>query len=247
MSENKDRFMRTRALLGAEKMQKLQQASVMVIGLGAVGGYALEGLARAGVGKLVLVDFDVFDYTNINRQILALESTVGHKKTEVAAARVREINPGCQVVVKDMFVNEDTLPELLGEKVDFVVDAIDSLTPKCNLMAALSEKGIPFISSMGAALKTDASAIRYGKLSQTKNCALARFVRRRLKKRGLNLDKIWCVSSTEQADLPDTALFMEEQETETGRARMTMGSLPTITAIFGLTIANEVIKRLTGK
>lgn len=240
-----NRFMRTQALLGDTKMLQLSQSTVMVVGLGAVGGYALEALARAGVGRLILVDFDIFDITNINRQILALSSTLGQKKTIVAKNRVLDINPSCEVIIKDMFVNADTLPELLAMLPDFVVDAIDALNPKCNLMEALFNQGIPFISSMGAALKTDTSKIKYGKLSKTENCALSRFVRKRLKKRGLDINKIYCVSSSEQADLPETAIFLEEKEQETGRIRNTMGSLPTITAIFGLTIANEAIKILT--
>lgn len=148
-----DRLTRTRMLLGDEGLSRLQNAAVMVVGLGAVGGYALEALARSGIGRLVLVDFDVFDESNINRQILALTSTVGQKKTEVARRRVLDINPDCIVETKDMFVNADTLPQLLDIPVDFVVDAIDALNPKCCLMEALYERGIPFISSMGGGIK----------------------------------------------------------------------------------------------
>ena len=122
-----DRLTRTRMLLGDEGLSRLQNAAVMVVGLGAVGGYALEALARSGIGRLVLVDFDVFDESNINRQILALTSTVGQKKTEVARRRVLDINPDCIVETRDMFVNADTLPQLLDIPVDFVVDAIDAL------------------------------------------------------------------------------------------------------------------------
>lgn len=248
MAETDDRFMRTRALLGEEKMSALNRASVMIVGLGAVGGYALEGLARAGVGNLTLVDFDRFDVTNINRQILALDSTVGRLKTEVAAERVKNINPACRITLKNMFVNADTLPELFAEPVDFVVDAIDALNPKCNLMEYLYSHRIPFVSSMGAALKSDVSKIFYGHLSQTKNCALAKFVRKRLKRRNVDIAKIKCVSSTEVPDIPETALFeTENSASENGRVRKTMGSLPTVTAIFGLTIANEVIKILTAE
>ena len=130
-----------------------------------------EAVARSGVGRLILVDFDIFDETNINRQILALTSTVGRKKTAVAAERVREINPDCEIVVKDMFVDEDNLPELLDMKPDFVIDAIDSLNAKCCLIEELCRRGIPFVSSMGAALKTDPSCIKTARLNQTKNAA----------------------------------------------------------------------------
>lgn len=243
---NSRRFMRTGLLLGEEGLRRLHEASVMVVGLGAVGGYALEGLARAGVGRLILVDFDTFDETNINRQILALTSTIGKKKTDVAAQRVKEINPDCVVETKDVFVNTDTIEDLLREPVDFVVDAIDALNPKCCLMQTLQEKGIPFISSMGAALKSDPSFIRLGALSRTKNCGLAKFIRKRLKKRGVDINKITCVSSEEQVNLPETAIMeSEDKNQESGRLRNTLGSLPTITAIFGLTIANAVIKQLT--
>lgn len=247
------RFLRTEALLGVEGMNKLRNARVMVIGLGAVGGYALEALARSGIGKLILVDFDVFDETNINRQILAITSTIGRKKTAVALDRVKEINPDCEVVIKDMFVNADTLAEILAEKVDYVVDAIDALNPKCCLMEALYHQGTPFISSMGAALKSDASCIKIRHLSQTENCNLAKFIRKRLKKRGVDISKITCVSSNEQINIPDTAIFDDDSEAENeiisceakGRKRHTLGSLPTITAIFGLTIANEIIKNIS--
>lgn len=240
-----ERFLRTELLLGAKGLDKLQNSTVMVIGLGAVGGYALEALARSGIGHLILVDFDSFDLTNINRQILALTSTTGRKKIDVAKERVLDINPACRVEAKDLFVNAETLPQLLSEKVDFVVDAIDALNPKCCLMEALYQKQIPFISSMGAALKSDPSCIHYGKLSATKNCGLSKFIRKRLKKRGVDIGKIYCVSSDEQVDLPETAIVCNENdENPNGRKRNTLGSLPTITAIFGLTIANQVIKTL---
>lgn len=204
-----DRLTRTRMLLGDKGLSRLQNAAVMVVGLGAVGGYALEALARSGIGRLVLVDFDVFDESNINRQILALTSTVGQKKTEVARRRVLDINPDCIVETRDMFVNADTLPQLLDIPVDFVVDAIDALNPKCCLMEALYERGIPFISSMGAALKTDPSFIKCGTLSASKNCGLAKFIRKRLRKRGLEISRINCVYSDEQVCLPETALAFD--------------------------------------
>ena len=240
-----ERFLRTQLLLGEKKLQKLQASTVMVIGLGAVGGYALEALARSGIGHLILVDFDSFDLTNINRQILALTSTNGRKKTEVAQERVLDINPSCKVEIMDLFVNADTIPQILDKNPDFVVDAIDALNPKCCLMEALYQTKTPFISSMGAALKSDTSCIRYGKLSDTQNCGLSKFIRKRLKKRGIDISKIKCVSSDEQVKLPKTAIIVNEDYDDfNGRKRNTLGSLPTITAIFGLTIANQVIKEL---
>ena len=248
MVEKSRRFLRTEALLGEAGMQKLQRVEVMIIGLGAVGGYCVEALARVGIGRLTLVDFDTVDESNINRQILALTSTVGAKKTELARRRVLDINPDCNVTVKDMFVNGETLPQLFETTPDYVIDAIDALNPKCCLIEELCRRGIPFVSSMGAALKSDASCIKYGRLSATRNCALAKFIRKRLKKRGLDLSKIYCVSSDEQVNLPETAVFMEDNPgQESGRQRHTLGSLPTITAIFGLTIANAVIKSIVSK
>ena len=235
------RFMRTAMLLGEAGMSRLAAAKVMVVGLGAVGGYALEALARAGIGHLILVDFDRFDQTNINRQILALDSTVGRLKTEVAAERVREINSACRVEIRNFFVNADTLPALLAEQPDFVVDAIDSLQSKCCLIEELWRRKISFVSSMGAALKTDPSRIRLARLDKSENCALARLVRRRLRRRGVDISQVSCVFSAEQAVLPATALGTPDDP----GGRHLMGSLPTITAIFGLMLANEVILKLS--
>lgn len=246
MSNNSDQFTRTRMLLGEGGLHNLQKATVMIIGLGAVGGYALEALARAGVGHLILVDFDVFDVTNINRQILATHSTVGYKKTEIAKQRVLDINPSCRVEVKEMFVNNETLPELFGQPLDFVVDAIDALNPKCCLIEELYKRQIPFISSMGAALKSNPAFIKFGALSNSKNCGLAKFIRKRLRKRGIDISQINCVFSDEQVDLPETALSINDEAESATRKRNTLGSLPTITAIFGLTIANHVILQLSG-
>lgn len=235
------RLMRTGLLLGEQGIEKLQHATVMVAGVGAVGGYALEAIARAGVGHLILVDFDVFDETNINRQILALGSTVGRKKIEVAKERVLDINPHCNVEVRDVFINNDTLPALLDEKVDFVIDAIDSLSSKCSLIEALLARKIPFISSMGAALRTDTSFIKLGTLDKTKNCGLAKHLRQRLRRRGADIKKVRCVYSDEPAgERRKQAVVVNVNPEE----RNVLGSLPTITAIFGLMMANEAIKTL---
>lgn len=244
MSETNPRLQRTRMLLGDDGIRRLQEASVMVIGLGAVGGYALEALARSGIGRLILVDFDKFEESNVNRQILALSSTLGRPKTEVARERVLDINPLCRVETRDVFVNAETIPELLSEPLDFVVDAIDALNPKCCLMEALNDRGIPFVSSMGAALKSDPSCIKCAPLSSSKNCGLAKFIRKRLRKRGVDIKGITCVFSDQQVNLPPTALELQDSAENETRARHTLGSLPTITAIFGLTIANYVITRL---
>ena len=245
--ENK-RFARTAMLLGNVGIENLKQSCVMIVGVGAVGGYCLEALARAGIGKFILVDFDVFEESNINRQILATSDSLGQKKVEVAKLRVLNINPQSDVLTIDMFLNTDNVNDLPFDSVDIVVDAIDSLNSKCALIQKLYEKGTHFISSMGAALKTDASKIKYGNLSNSKNCALAKFVRKRLRKRGVDISKIKCVWSDEQISLPQSALEIEEENgNKLGRKRNVMGSLPTITAIFGLTIANQIILSLANK
>ena len=235
------RLMRTGLLLGEDGIKALQSSTVMIIGVGAVGGYALEAIARAGVGHIIVVDFDSFDETNINRQILALTSTIGRKKVEVAGERIKEINPNCLVETRDMFVDSDTLPELLALKPDFVIDAIDSLNAKCNLIETLWKHKIPFISSMGAALRTDPSFIKISTLDKTKNCGLSKLIRQRLRRREVDIKQIKCVYSDEPNNEQRKQACLENDDPQ---ARNTLGSLPTITAIFGLTIANEVIKTL---
>ena len=236
------RFKRTEKLLGLKAMENIKSATVMIVGLGAVGGYALEAIARAGVGHLILVDFDSFDETNINRQILALTSTIGLKKTEVAYNRVKEINPDCVVEIKDMFVDAANIDNLLALKPDFVVDAIDSIKPKCEMIDALIKNNVEFVSSMGAALKTDSSCIKMANLNQTYNCPMARSVRQQLKKLNTDLTKVYCVFSAEKCDLNENAI-----EKNTDGKKDILGSLPTITAIFGLMMANYAIKKLANK
>lgn len=231
------RFGRTEALLGADGLKRLKDSTVMIVGLGAVGGYALEAIARSGVGHLILVDFDRFEYSNINRQILALEETIGQKKTKIAAARVAQINPACDITLKDIMLTQDNIAELFDHKVDYVVDAIDTISAKCALMEYLWQNHIPFISSMGAALKTNASCIHTAKLSQTVNCKMARCIRQNLKKHGVNIADIDCVFSSESYILPKEAI-----KSDPAGGKNILGSLPTITAIFGLMIANHVIQ-----
>ena len=240
-----ERLTRTKMLLGENGINKLKASKIMIIGLGAVGGYVLEALARSGIGNFILVDFDKFEESNINRQILALSETIGLKKTDVAKQRVLSINPKANVETIDVFVNNETIDEILKYNPDFVIDAIDALNPKCCLIQTLNERNIPFISSMGAALKTDPSKIKIGNLSNSKNCSLAKFVRKRLRKRNIDISQIRCVWSEEQAELPSQAIEFDNDDQSNGRIRHTLGSLPTITAIFGLTIANDIILNLS--
>lgn len=240
------RFSRTRLLIGEDAFTRLSTSHVAVIGLGAVGGYAVEGLARAGIGRFTLVDFDLIQPTNINRQIWALESTMNQLKTDAAVQRVGDINPACRVEALNLFVDENNVGTILNRQPDIIIDAIDSLNPKVQLLRASHASGIPTFSSMGAALRTDPQKIRIDDLARTDHCPLAKRIRKRLRKDNIT-SGITCVYSTEsicfdfsQTDSQDLA----EKTINRGRERNTLGSLPTITAIFGLTIANKVIQQL---
>ncbi len=238
-------FSRIRLLLGEEKFQRLQQASVTVVGLGAVGGYAVEGLARSGIGRLRLVDFDTVQPSNINRQIIALHSTIGQLKVIAARDRVHAINPDCDIEPMELFADEKTVETILSPKPDLLIDAIDSLNPKLQLLVAAYHGQIPIISSMGAALRSDPAQIKTADLMATRNCPLARRLRKKVRKMGIEKG-ITCVYSTEKVDFVYDG--QQEQENENNahyRDRNTLGSLPTLTGIFGLTIANLAIQRLT--
>ena len=246
-----ERFSRIQSFLGEERFQQLQQGFITIVGIGAVGGHVAEGLARAGVNRLRLVDFDTIQPSNINRQIMALDTTLGHPKVEVAKARIAAINPRCRVEALQLFAGEETLEQILSPAPDILIDAIDSMNPKVQLLTGAHRRRIPIISSMGAALRSDPTLIRIGDLMDTKNCPLARRLRQRLRRTGIERG-ISCVFSTEAV----TYHYDEPEETadpddapfgDRGRQRRSLGSLPTLTGIFGLIIANEVILRLSGK
>ncbi len=241
---------RTRILLGDDGLSRLRAARVCLAGLGAVGGYVLEGLVRSGVGTVRLVDFDTVKDSNRNRQLLALSSTVGQVKTDLAAARARDINPDIVVDERRVFAHADTLPDLLRD-IDLVVDAIDSLNPKVETIAAAAGLGIPVYSALGAATRTDASRIRFGPLFEAGGCPLGRLVRKRLRRRGVEAGDLWCVYSDEPRNRaavlpPDEEAPGSEDEYKRGRERTVLGSLATITGLFGLRLAHEVILRLSG-
>lgn len=250
MNMSEDRLARVRLMLGDEGVKRLEGSFVTVVGLGAVGSYAVEGLARAGVGRLRLVDFDIVRASNINRQIFALGSTLGRYKAEVAAERVLDINPRCAVEPFKTFAERESFDIILDGKPDLVIDAIDAMGPKTNLIAEALTRGLPLISAMGAALRTDTAHIRVGPLKETRNCPLASRVRYWIKRKKLPLD-FTCVYSVEPlGELRKKARENgppEKDFYDRGRRRAALGSLPTITGIFGLTIANEAIRRLSGK
>jgi tRNA A37 threonylcarbamoyladenosine dehydratase len=243
-----ERFTRTRCFLGNKKFNLLQQAMVTIVGLGAVGGYAAEGLARAGIGRLRLVDFDTIQPSNINRQILALESSIGLAKVDVAKDRIKLINPECQVEALQLFAADETLNEFLSPAPDILIDAIDSLNPKIQLLVGAHQRKITTFSSMGAALRTDPTKIKTGDIMASNHCPLAKHVRNRLRRRGIE-GGIQCIYSTEQIDFnylgPEKTKQAASPYENRGRKRNVLGSLPTITGIFGLTLANDVILHLT--
>lgn len=242
-----NRFDRTERLLGAAAIECLQNARVTVAGLGGVGSYAAEALARSGVGTLRVIDADVISESNINRQLYALGSTVGQAKTELAAERIRDIFPGCRVEPMQTYIDGETTDAVLTPRPDVLIDAIDTLSPKVGLLQRAVELGVPCIlSSMGAARKTDATAVRVADLSQTRHCRLAKWIRKRLRRRGIR-SGIRCVYSEEkpkenepgaEAGIPD---FEEPSHTCDGQIREPLGSAPWLPAVFGLTAAAEAV------
>lgn len=243
-----EQFQRIERMIGGDGLGRLQRAHVAVIGLGAVGSYAAEALARAGIGRLRLVDFDEIRTSNINRQLYALHSTVGQFKVDVARQRIADINPACQIEALRAFVHIDTMQSVVAGPPDVVIDAIDSFTPKLELISALAQRQIPFISSMGAALRTDPTCIRLGPIREIHHCPLAAKIRKKLRRRGIPLE-FPCVYSTEPVEhLPEAAVDRdpggEPNLLARGRPRRTLGSLPTLTGIFGLTAANAALAML---
>lgn len=241
-----NQFARTEQLMGQAAMEKIKKARVAVFGLGAVGSFATEALARAGVGGLRLVDFDRVDASNINRQLYALHSTIGREKARLAQERVLDINPLCAVDIHDTFVNADSLTDLLSQDIDVVVDAIDGLNSKVNLILGAVTMGVPVVSSMGAAGKIDISMIKTGDLSETCVCPLARVVRQRLHRRGV-YEGVTCVYSIEKAlnKLPYQQKDAVDAFPTHGRFRPPLGTIPWVPGVFGLNMAAEVIKIIT--
>lgn len=232
---------RTELLIKDEGIEKLQKAKVLVVGLGGVGSFAAEFLARAGIGKMIIADGDVVDITNINRQLPALHSTIGQHKVELVGDRLMDINPKLELTKINEFLEPERMEELIkSEKFDYVLDCIDSLTPKLALMITCRRNRIKLVSSMGAGGKTDPSKVMVRDLHKTRDCLLARQVRKRLKKEKINKG-FRCVFSTEVQD--ENSLKMTDG---TNFKRSFYGTISFIPAIFGLYAAAEVINHLTG-
>ncbi|HEY6838078.1 MAG TPA: tRNA threonylcarbamoyladenosine dehydratase, partial [Geobacteraceae bacterium] len=238
------RFSRTELLVGPTGLEKLGQSSVAIFGLGGVGAYAAEALCRAGIGRLALVDFDDICLTNVNRQLHAMDGTVGKAKAQVMAERLRLINPQANIVpYKDFYAAENS-DFLLSPGYDYVVDAIDHITSKLHLIKSCKERGIPIISSMGAAAKLDPTKIQVADISATHKCRMARSVRKLLKKQGIS-SGVKVVFSTEEyreQEVKDAGCKgncicpnKDEQRFSCEHRRVILGSISYVPGIFGLT------------
>lgn len=233
-------FSRTELLLGSEGMERLRKASVMVFGIGGVGSHCVEALARSGVGKLILVDNDTVSLTNINRQSIALHSTEGRYKTEVMKEKITDICPEIQVKTYERFVLTDNLGDILDERPDYIIDAIDTVTAKLTLVCEAQKRGIPIISSMGTGNKLHPEMFEITDITKTSVCPLCKVMRKELKNRGINHLKV--VYSKEKP--VDTSGRITGEDT--GVRRSIPGSISFTPPVAGLLIAGEVIRELTG-
>ena len=241
-----EKFSRIIQLIGEDKFIELSSKKVTIIGLGAVGSFAAEGLARSGVKNFTLVDFDKITCSNINRHIAALESTIGVPKVQAVMDRIKDINPEADVEIMDIFAHKETFEKIFDNKADLTIDAIDSLIPKIELLAYTYKNGINIISSMGAALRTDPLQIRVSDLFKTDVCPLAKCMRKHLRRRGIT-NGIPCVFSKEnpiKSGMKAPDKNEENGETIRGRKRNILGSSPVVTAVFGMVIADYSVKNL---
>ena len=230
---------RTELLLGEDKMARLQSAHLLVVGLGGVGAYAAEMICRAGVGRMTIVDADTVQITNLNRQLPAMHSTLGMFKADVLEARFKDINPDLELKVLPVFLKDENIPDLLdADEYDFIVDAIDTLSPKCYLIYHALQRRIKIVSSMGAGAKSDITQVRFADLWDTYHCGLSKAVRKRLQKMGVKR-KVPVVFSTEQAD-PKAVLLTDDEMNK----KSTCGTVSYMPAVFGCYLAEYVIKRL---
>ena len=233
-----NRFLRSEMLLGTQSTEKLAESNVILFGLGGVGSYAAEALARAGIGKLTVVDSDCVSESNINRQLCALNSTVGKPKVEVIRERILDINPDCNVTVLQKFYLPENADEFELDKYDYIADAIDTVSAKIDLAKKAQELNIPIIACMGTGNKFDPTLFRIDDISKTSGCPLCRVMRRELKNRGIK--KLTVVWSPEE---PAKPLFEGD---ESGK-RQTPGSLPFVPGVAGLIMAGKIIKDIANK
>lgn len=239
-----DQYSRTRLLLGRDGMDKLKNARVILFGLGGVGGYTAEALARAGVGHLDIVDDDTVSLTNLNRQILATHRTIGQHKVDIAEKRIHDIDPTIEVRCYKTFYLPETADQFDFSQYDYVVDAIDTVTGKLSLIARAKEAGVPVISCMGTGNKLDATGFRVADISKTSGCALARIMRKECAKRGIKGVKVVYSEELPLTPCEDPDDPMEPQREGSSR-RSTPGSTPFVPGVAGLIMAGEVIKDLS--
>lgn len=237
----KENFVRTAMLVGEDAIKKLNSSSVAVFGAGGVGGYAIEALVRAGVGKLTVVDDDEVALSNLNRQIIATHSTIGKLKVDAVKSRALDINPEIKIDTLPVFLDASTVDGFDFESFDYVIDAIDTVSSKLLLAEKCHEKKIPIISSMGAGNKLDPTAFKVADITKTSVCPLAKVMRRELKKRGIERLKV--VYSDEQ---PRTPISLDDDGDERSQRKRTPSSISFVPSVVGLIIASEVIKDLTG-
>ena len=232
---------RTELLLGTEKLEILHRARVLVVGVGGVGAYAAEMVVRAGVGHLTIADADCVTESNINRQLVALHSTIGEQKCEVLAKRLKDINPTLELKVVNRFIKNNETDELLqSDRFDYVVDAIDTLSPKLALIKGALDRGIPLVSSMGAGAKVDPTLMEIKDIAKTHHCPLAHMLRKRLHKIGIKRG-FWAVFSPEP--VREGAMILCEEQNK----KSNVGTISYIPALFGIGCASVVIRELIGE
>lgn len=228
---------RTKIVIGQDGIDLLRNANVLVFGIGGVGSYVVEGLVRAGIGNLTIVDFDTVDITNINRQIPALHSTIGMNKTDVLEKRIKDINPEINLKCHTSLYNDDTSDALLDGDYDFVVDAIDMVPSKIHLIESCYKRGLNIISSMGMGNKLDPTMIEIADIHKTEMCPLAKIIRREAKKRGIK--KLPVVYSREKPR--DTGITQED-----GRTKRVNGSMSFVPSCAGLIISSYIVRKIIG-
>ena len=232
---------RTELLLGEEKLNLLRNANVLVVGVGGVGAYAAEMIVRAGVGRMTIADADKVSESNINRQLVALHSTVGREKCDILAERLKDINPELQLSVVNRFIKDDETDALLdSDKFDYVVDAIDTLSPKLALIKGALDRSIPLVSSMGAGAKTDPTLMEIKDIAKTHHCPLAHMLRKRLHKIGIKRG-FWAVFSPEP--VREGAMIVCEEQNK----KSNVGTISYIPALFGIGCASVVVRDLVGE
>lgn len=241
-------FSRTELAIGAEGVERLKKSSVAILGMGGVGSYAAEALARAGIGKLVLVDRDVVDITNLNRQIHALHSTIGRSKVELMAERIKDINPECVVIPLKLFYTEETYEQVFQEPLDYVVDAIDTITYKIHVVQECKKRGIPIVSSMGAANKMDPTAFMVADLFDTSYDPIAKVMRRKLKEKGITKGVKVVYSKEKPLKQREDVLrqIVTQPDSPITKVKRPPASISFVPPVAGMILAGVVIKDLLG-